>query len=244
MRQRTLGFVFFAAMTLLLGAKASLLLNASPAATLSDASQPPLAHTASRALEPRQPLESRQAFRHSKAPAHQPAKVKASEFSQFLPQVINTAYAENIPQKAATESSSAASPDGMSDDLLQNIRAQKDELQEKQRRLETREKAISQAEEKLNIRITELQQLESSIQQRLQDEKNIKNKKIKRLTAVYEGMKPDRAAPVISRMDLATVVRVFLLMDEKKVGKILSYLPPDKAVQISQALTRKISSVK
>ena len=74
--------------------------------------------------------------------------------------------------------------------------------------------------------------------------KNIKNKKIKRLTAVYEGMKPDRAAPVISKMDLATVVRVFLLMDEKKVGKILSFLPPDKAVQISQALTRQISSVK
>jgi len=106
------------------------------------------------------------------------------------------------------------------------------------------EKAIAQAEEKLNLRITELQQLESSIQQRLQDEKNIKNKKIKRLTAVYEGMKPDRAAPVISKMDLATVVRVFLLMDEKKVGKILSFLPPDKAVQISQALTRQISSVK
>ncbi|MDX8406754.1 MAG: hypothetical protein R8L58_00050 [Mariprofundaceae bacterium] len=240
MRLPGLAFVLFAAMVLLLGGKVSLLFHTTPATVQSGT--PQTARTPGRTLEAAKPLESRQAIRNGNAPAHLAAPVKTPEFSQFLPQVINTAYAENIPRKAASESS--ANPDGINDDLLQNIRAQKEELQEKQRQLEAREKAITRAEEKLNIRITELQQLESSIQQRLQDEKNIKNKKIKRLTAVYEGMKPDRAAPVISKMDLATVVRVFLLMDEKKVGKILSYLPPDKAVQISQALTRQISSVK
>ncbi len=242
MRHRSLAFVLFAAMTLLLGGKAILLFHASPVAALSNI--PQAERTSKQALKSVQPLKSRQALRHSKVPAHLPAKTQTSEFSQFLPQVINTAYAENIPRNDTSESSSTSPPDGINADLLQNIRARKDELQEKQRQLEAREKAIAQAEEKLNLRITELQQLESSIQQRLQDEKNIKNKKIKRLTAVYEGMKPDRAAPVISKMDLATVVRVFLLMDEKKVGKILSFLPPDKAVQISQALTRQISSVK
>jgi len=57
-------------------------------------------------------------------------------------------------------------------------------------------------------------------------------------------MKPDKAAPVIARMELTTVVKIFSLMDEKKVGKILSFLPAEKAVQISQALTRQISTVK
>ena len=67
--------------------------------------------------------------------------------------------------------------------------------------------------------------------------------KIKRLTAVYEGMKAESAAPVISQMELSTVVKMFLRMDEKQVGKILSFLPPEKAVTISQALTKQISKV-
>jgi len=130
------------------------------------------------------------------------------------------------------------------DKTLTSLRRIRAELDQRSRKLDQRARALQKAEDKLKQRIAELEQLEASIQQRLADESKIKNKKIKRLTAVYEGMKPERAAPVIAKMDLATVVRIFLLMDEKKVGKILSFLPPDQAVAISQALTRQISSVK
>ena len=130
------------------------------------------------------------------------------------------------------------------DETLSSLRQLKNGLDQRSKTLDQREQSLQQAEDQLKRRITELEQLEASIQQRLSDESKIKSKKIKRLTAVYEGMKPDRSAPVIARMELATVVKIFLLMDEKKVGKILSFLPPDKAVLISQALTQRISSVK
>ncbi len=130
------------------------------------------------------------------------------------------------------------------DETLSSLRQLKSGLDQRSKTLDQREQSLQQAEDQLKRRITELEQLEASIQQRLADESKIKSKKIKRLTAVYEGMKPDRSAPVIARMELATVVKIFLLMDEKKVGKILSFLPPEKAVLISQALTQRISSVK
>jgi len=49
---------------------------------------------------------------------------------------------------------------------------------------------------------------------------------------------------VISQMDLITVVKMFSKMDEKKVGKILSFLRPKQAMMISQALTKGISTLK
>jgi len=130
------------------------------------------------------------------------------------------------------------------DETLSTLRKLKNDMDQRSKNLDQREQHLQQAEKTLQQRITELEQLEASIQQRLSDESKIKSKKIKRLTAVYEGMKPDRSAPVIARMELATVVKIFLLMDEKKVGKILSFLPPEKAVIISQALTKQISTVK
>jgi len=229
MSHRSLAFSIFAAIALLLSVKAGITivgLQTAPAITSTPAQtgvvSSPLAST------------------ESPSSSDTLAAITQPGFIQFLPNVIGQAYAENISQPA--QAGAASEP--VSDDMLQNFRKQQDGLNDKQRQLDAREKSIRQAEEKLNIRITELEQLESSIQQRLLDEKNIKDKKIKRLTAVYEGMKPESAAPVLSQMELATVVRVFLLMDEKKVGKILSFMSADKAVQISQALTSQISTVK
>lgn len=124
------------------------------------------------------------------------------------------------------------------------LREQKKALSEREKALEEREAIIQEAEQRAQGKITELLQLEARIQSMLAEEQSIKDKKIKRLTAVYEGMKADRAAPVIAQMDLSIVVKIFSRMSEKQVGKILSFLQPKQAVVISQALTERIASVK
>ena len=124
------------------------------------------------------------------------------------------------------------------------LREQKKDLSEREKALEEREAIIQEAEQRAQEKIKELLQLEARIQTMLAEEQSIKDKKIKRLTAVYEGMKAERAAPVIAQMDLGIVVKIFSRMSEKQVGKILSFLNPKQAVVISQALTERIASVK
>jgi len=175
----------------------------------------------------------------------QPFNALTPEVQNSDPEEPSIAMLERylLPQaEAAAESAKAA--EQQDDVTLTELRTYKQELDSKAEKLDQREQSLTEAEDRLRQRITELEQLEASIQQRLEDEKKIKNKKVKRLTAVYEGMKPERAAPVIANMELDTVVKIFLLMDEKRVGKILSFLPPEKAVIISEALTRQISTVK
>lgn len=128
-------------------------------------------------------------------------------------------------------------------ETLLALRKQRDELAARKKSIEERQKAVEEGEKKLSERIADLEELEARIKDMLAQEQSINTKKIKRLTTVYEGMKADKAAPVLAQMDLQTVVRMFSRMDEKQVGKILSFLPPKKAVIISQALTDRISEV-
>jgi len=173
------------------------------------------------------------------APNNPPTKTtkKPEEAAPSTTQLIPEANA--LPYTPDAEAISQAERE-----TLLSLRKIRDALDARQKNLEERQKTAETSEEKLSERLADLEALEARIKDMLAQEKSINTKKIKRLTAVYEGMKADRAAPVIERMDLAIVVRMFSRMDEKKVGKILSFLPPEKAVKISQALTDRISNVK
>lgn len=157
--------------------------------------------------------------------------------------VDNAASTAVIDEMAAftPESGNIGNPEQGS--LPADLRKLKDQLDERSRRLDQREQNAVNMDKKAAQRISDLEALEARISDMLSQEKSINNKKIKRLTAVYEGMRPDKAAPVIARMDLPTVVKMFSRMNEKKVGKILSFLPPELAVKISQALTENIASL-
>jgi len=128
-------------------------------------------------------------------------------------------------------------------EALRGLRGIKKKLDARAKALDDRQQSIEKAEASIARRVGELEGLLAKIKDRLQQEKGIKSKKIKRLTAVYASMKPQKSAQVLSRMQLPIVVKMFSRMDEKKVGKILSFLSPDKAVKITRALTMKISSL-
>jgi len=134
-------------------------------------------------------------------------------------------------------------PQGKDAELLSSLRERNKVLDARAKKLDARQAQLEEMEKSATARIGELKALEASLRDMLKQEDSIKSKKIKRLTAVYESMKPDRAAAVVVGMDLETVVKVFLRMKEKKVGKILSFLPPKNAVVISEALTRRLSNL-
>ena len=170
------------------------------------------------------------------APATEPAKHTANAAASDTPSLVTRAHASPwTPSDAmACETERKA---------LLGLRELKQQLEERRQKLDAREQAIAEMEQKAAGRIKELEDMEARLQDMLAQEKSINDKKIKRLTAVYEGMKPAKAAPVIARMELPIVVRIFSRMDEKKVGKILSFLPPEQAVKISQSLTQPLASL-
>ena len=128
-------------------------------------------------------------------------------------------------------------------DVLSRLRHRKAELDRRAKALDAREKAAEDAEAKAAARIAQLQKLEADIKDAMKQEKKLKSKKIKKLAAVYDTIKPAKAAPMIELLDMQTTVMLLSRMDQKKVGKILSFMPPEKAMQISKALTERIASL-
>jgi len=163
---------------------------------------------------------------------HKPAKDKAIAWGDLWLPSAEAAAAMPIAEESATSNQDMQT--------LQQARAQ---IAIKEKQLNEHLDALNNADARVKKRIAELKRLESNIQDWLDQESTINNKKIKRLTAVYAGMKPDKAAAVIAQMDLVTVVKIFSKMDEKKVGKILSFLKPKQAMTISEALTKGVATL-
>jgi len=176
------------------------------------------------ALEPK----NARAIEAAKAP-NKPIK------SVSTPEGIVTAGAAAFPEKKTGTISKVER------DVLLHLKKLKEKRQSHASELEALETRAKDAEKQAREQIAILETLEERIKASLAQEKTINDKKIKRLAAVYEGMKANKSAPIIARMELSTVVRMMARMDEKKVGKILSNLQPDLAVKITEALTQKLS---
>ncbi len=146
--------------------------------------------------------------------------------------MITSAEAAEFPLTPAQK----VSPEEI--EVLGKLRSVKDKLDERALALDAREHAIEQAEAVMKKKVVGLEAVLARVQDAIQQQQKLKNKKIKRLAAVYDSMKPAKAAPIISRMDISTVISMFAQMDARKVGKILAFLPPEKAVRISQRLVR------
>lgn len=62
------------------------------------------------------------------------------------------------------------------------------------------------------------------------------SKNIKKLAAVYGGMKPEKAAMIIKEMDEATAVKLLSVMDGKNSARILESVDLNHAVKLSEKL--------
>jgi hypothetical protein len=59
-----------------------------------------------------------------------------------------------------------------------------------------------------------------------------------RLATVYEQMPPESVTRIFAKLPADHVIGILRRMDEKKVGDILALLPPDRAAQVTEALSR------
>jgi len=56
------------------------------------------------------------------------------------------------------------------------------------------------------------------------------------VTKIYESMKPEEAAPILDKLDDATVKSIFGHMKEKQIGALLAVMNRERAVALTKAL--------
>ncbi len=91
----------------------------------------------------------------------------------------------------------------------------------------------------INTKIAVLTQLRNEIRAQMARKKTIEEKKIRHLIKAYSAMKPQKAASLIEKLEIAFATELLSNMKGDVAGNILSFVDVEKAARISEGLAKR-----
>ncbi len=126
--------------------------------------------------------------------------------------------------------------------LDKDLRKKKTALDAREKRLKEKETELRSLQEKIDARMAELNDLQTKLtkfaQQLGDKEKAMKDSQMAHLVALYSSMEPGKAAAIMDKLNMETVVKILRYMKGKNAGKIMDMMAPDRGATISEALSK------
>ncbi len=139
-----------------------------------------------------------------------------------------------VEQSARATAPGAKPPDVRA--LIDAITRRQAELDARERELAAREERLKLFEQDVTAKVASLEEIEKRLQVRSKSASAALDAAGESLAKVYGAMKPGEAAPLLERLDEATVLTIFTKMKEKQIGEILPLMSKEKAITLTQAL--------
>jgi hypothetical protein len=124
-------------------------------------------------------------------------------------------------------------------EVLKQLSARRDEIEKRSRSLDAHDNLIKIAEQRVDQKVKELQTLRLQLQSMISQVSETQAAQLDNLVKIYETMKPDEAAKIFETLDMPTLLNVIQRMKAKSTAPIMAKLPPEKAKDITMALTRQ-----
>lgn len=124
-------------------------------------------------------------------------------------------------------------------EILKQLSARRDELDKRAKQLDTREALIKVAEQRVDQKIREMETLKQQLQSMVDQANEAQNTQLDNLVKVYETMKPDEAAHIFETLDMPILLSVIQRMKPKSTAPIMAKMTPEKAKEITVALTKQ-----
>jgi len=120
--------------------------------------------------------------------------------------------------------------------VLQALSARRDALDQRAEAVETQDALMLAAEQRLNERLAELRQLESTVQDLLGQLDEAQEQRIAALVDVYQRMRAKDAAAVFDGLDDDVLVQVASRMRQANLAEVMGRMEPERARQLTQML--------
>ncbi len=121
------------------------------------------------------------------------------------------------------------------------LRKREKELEEKEAELKKMEAQLLPLKEEVETRMGELNDLQNSLAAEAtklaEREKALQDNKITHLVKLYSSMEAQKAAAIMDKLELDTVVRILGNMKGKAAGEIMAMMTPDRGATISERLS-------
>lgn len=128
--------------------------------------------------------------------------------------------------------------------VIQSLGKRRDELEARERQLDTQAKLVDVAQSKLDARIKQLEDLKGQLQGLLGSVDSKQDQEVLRMVKVYESMKPQQAAAIIATLDDKVRIPVASKMKEKSLAAILAKMPPAEAKKLTERLAARFDEAK
>ena len=112
------------------------------------------------------------------------------------------------------------------------------EIEMDRRQIERERKQLTTLKQEIEANLIKLSAIQDSIQRKLDEQKMIRDNKIKHLIKIYTTMAPKKAAALIEKLDMEVIIELFSNMKGEHVGQILPHVSSEKAAEISEHLAR------
>lgn len=133
-------------------------------------------------------------------------------------------------------------PFDMSDqemELLQQLAERRRVLDQRAAEIDQRWALLSAAEERVQLKIDELADLQFTIENLLIQHDEQEEAQMQSLVKIYENMKPKDAARIFEELDMVVLLDVVDRMKERKVAPVLAKMNPDRAKSITLELAQR-----
>lgn len=124
--------------------------------------------------------------------------------------------------------------------LLQRLAERREELDQRERDMEVREKLLVATENGIDKKISSLKSIEAQIRALIEVHDEQEQLQIENLVKTYSAMKPKDAAGIFNTLDMDILIAIIEKMTPKKAAEVLSKMTTSNANQITVELaTRK-----
>lgn len=138
-----------------------------------------------------------------------------------------------VPKKQTRKELSAESK------LYQQLAGRRDQLEKRARELDEREALVGVAEVRIEQKIKEMQTLRKQLESLVGQASGAQQQQLTNLVKVYESMKPKDAAKIFEALQMRVLLNVVQRMKPKSTAAVLAKMNPEKAKDITVALTRR-----
>jgi flagellar motility protein MotE (MotC chaperone) len=123
--------------------------------------------------------------------------------------------------------------------LLETLQKERAELQKEWEGLRFAEERIAVEHGEIAARKEEVESLLSRVEAHVSEMETERGQMLDQLARVYETMKPDEAAEILSGIDVDTSTDIIRRMKERNAAGVMASLEPRAAARISQRMLRR-----
>jgi flagellar motility protein MotE (MotC chaperone) len=120
--------------------------------------------------------------------------------------------------------------------VLEALRARREQLDARGEQIETQDGLMQAAEQRLSQRLAELHQLEATVNDLLGHLDEAQEQRITGLVDVYQRMRAKDAANVFNELDDGVLIQVAGRMRQANLAEVMGRMQPDRARHLTQLL--------